>query len=234
MKKQVILDELNELLNIPQLERIVFHKIEELKLYFRDEIKRYRDLKAFFKKTAYGHMEILDENNGMEKKKQMYHFELHCTMGGPWQATSIEPPPPAGFDIYDIIPEKMVEYIGSFQTAPGKIEKLAKFSLPTLKEIAFDLIFTKYSEWHILGTISRCSIPTDDQSKDEKPDHMTGIYYYHKKDTDKADYKELFYYMQKYPALRRYFFTEFHMKVKPLIVGDLIEITSSSQPVDLF
>jgi hypothetical protein len=149
-------------------------------------------------------------------------------------ATSIEPSPPSGYEIYDIVPEKIIEYIGSFTSPPGKIEKLEKFSLPTLKEKVFDLTFTKYSEWHALGTIRSCKIPTDDITKDKKPDHMTDIYYYNKEDTEKGDYKELFYYMQKYPPLRHYFFTEFHMKVKPLIEGDLVEITSSSQPVDLF
>jgi hypothetical protein len=234
MKKQLILDQLNELLNIPQLERIIFHKMEELKLYFKDEIKRYRDLKEYFKKIAYGNMEILEENKEMEKKNQTYHFELHCPIDGPWQATSIEPSPPSGYEIYDIIPEKIVEYLGSFITTSGEIEKLEKFSLPTLKEKAFDLIFTKYSEWHVLGTIRSCKIQTGDSTNDEKKDHMTEIYNYNKLDSDKGDYKELFYYMQKYPALRRYFFTELNMKVKPLIVGNLVEITSSSQPVDLF
>jgi hypothetical protein len=234
MKKQVILDQLNELLNIPQLERIVFHKMEELKLYFKDEIKRYRDLKEYFKKNAYGDMEILEAKKELGKKIQAYHFELYCPIDGTWLATSIEPSPPSGYEIYDIIPEKIVEYIGSFTTTPGKIERLEKFSLPTLKEKTFDLTFTKYSEWHALGTIRSCKTPTGDSTKDEKPDHMSEIYYYDKKDTDKGDYKELFYYMQKYPPLRHYFFTEFHMKVKPLIVGELVEITSSSQPVDLF
>jgi hypothetical protein len=234
MQKQVILDQLNELLNIPQLERIIFHKVEELKLYFKDEIKRYRDLKEYFKKAAYGDMEILEVHKEMGKKIQTYHFELHQPKDGPWIATSIEPSPPSGYEIFDIIPEEIVEYIGSFITPPGKIEKLEKFSLPTLKEKAFDLNFTKYSDWHVLGTIRSCKILTDGSTKDEKPDHMTEIYNYNKKDTDKGDYKELFYYMQKYPALKRYFFTELHMKVKPLIVGDLVEITSSSRPVDLF
>lgn len=234
MKKQVILEQLNELLNIPQFERIVFHKMEELKLYFKDEIKRYRDLKEYFKKAAYGQMEILGANMEMEEKIQVYHFELYSPMHGSWLATSLEPSPPPGYEIYDIIPEKIVAYIGNYVTSLGKIEKLEKFSLPTLKEKVFDLSFAKYSEWHALGTIRSHKISTGDSTADEKPDHMTEIYNYNKKDTEKKDYKELFYYMQKYPPLRRYFFTEFHMKVKPLILGNLVEITSSSQPVGLF
>ena len=106
--------------------------------------------------------------------------------------------------------------------------------MPTLKEKAYDLTFSRYSEWHVLGTIKNLKMQTGDSTINEKPDHMTEIYYYNKKDTDKGDYKELFYYMQKYPPLRHYFFTEFHMKLKPLIVENLVEITSSSQPVDLF
>lgn len=234
MKKQVILDELNELLNIPQLERIVFHKMEELKLYFQDEIKRYRDLKEYFKRTAYGNLEILDANKATEKKNQTYHFELHCLTGGSWVATAIEPSPPPGYEIYDIIPEKIVEYIGSFIIPPGKIEKLEKLSLPTLKEKSFDLLFTKYSEWHVLGTIRAYQVPAGDGAKDEEPGSSADIYYYNKEDANKGDYQELFYYMQKYPPLRHYFFTEFYMKVKPLIVENLVKITSSSQPVDLF
>ncbi len=234
MKKQVILEQLNELLNIPQLERIIFHKMEELKLFYRDEIKRYRDLKEYFKKAAYGHMEIIEANMEVGGKNQVYHFELYSPMHGSWLATSLEPSPPPGEEIYDIIPEKIVEYIGKFITSLGKIEKLEKFSLPTIKEKAFDLTFVKYSECHALGTIRRYKIPTGDSAADEKPDHLTEIYNYNKKDTDERDYKELFYYMQKYPLLRHYFFTEFYMKLKPLILGDLVEITSSSQPVDLF
>ncbi|UCH92730.1 MAG: hypothetical protein JSV88_20875 [Candidatus Aminicenantes bacterium] len=234
MAKQELLDELNELLNVPQFERIIFHKVEELKLYFKDEIERYRRLREKFRKSAYGDMQVLEAHKEIGKKIQAYHFELNRTKNDQWLATSIEPSPPPGYEIYDILPEGIVEYIGSFNTAREKIETRKELTLETLKGRAFDLSFTKYSDWHILGLIRSYKIPTGDGTEDEKPDHMTEIYNYNKKETDEGNYKELIYYMQKYPALRRYFFTELHMKMKPLIVGKLVEITASSRPVDLF
>ncbi len=233
-EKQEILDELNELLNIPQFERIVFHKIKELKNYFQEEIERYRYLKESFKRTAYGSMQVLDSQNQVEGKIQVYHFELNRSKEGEWEATTLVPDPPPGYEIYDIIPEEMVEYIGSFKTARQQIENQTQLSLPALQGIAFDLSFIKYSDWYILGTIKNYKLPSADGADREIPDHMTEIYNYDKQETDKGNYQELIYYMKKYPALRRYFLTELHMKMKPLIIGNLVEITASSQPVGLF
>ena len=233
-EKQEKLDELNELLNIPQLERILFHKVEELKLYFKDEIERYRRLKEEFRRSAYGGMHVLGDQKGKSKNRQTYHFELNLAKNGRWIASTIEPSPPSGCEIYDIIPEEIVQYIGSAITAPNKIEIRKELSLPILKGKAFDLRFLKYTDRHVLGTIRGYKIPAENGADEDKTNHMSEIYNYDKKETDEGNYKELFYYMQKYPALRRYFFTELHMKMKPLIMGNLVEITASSRPVDLF
>jgi hypothetical protein len=233
-EKQEKLDELNELLNIPQLERILFHKIEELKLYFKDEIERYQRLKEDFRRSAYGDIHVLGDQRGKSKKSQTYYFELNQAKDNRWIASSIEPSPPSGCDIYDIIPEEIVQHIGSSTPGLGKIEIQREFSLPMLKGKAFDLRFLKYSDQYALGTLRGYKVPAENGAEEEKTNHMTEIYNYDKKETDQGNYKELFYYMQKYPALRRYFFTELHMKMKPLIMGNLVEITASSQPVDLF
>jgi hypothetical protein len=234
MYKKQILEELPELLNIPQLEGIIFHKVEELKLYFQEEIQQYRNLKENFRRTAYGNMEVLNVNNETGKKDQTYHFELHQFLDDPWTATSIEPSPPPGFEIYDIIPESLIEFIGSFVTPLKKTNTLKEFILDSMEGRTFDLNFVKFSERHVLGTIKNSKTPASNITADDVPDPMTHIYNYDKKDTEKGDYKELIYYMQKYPALKQYFLTEFHMKVKPLILENLIDITATLQPVDLF
>ena len=79
MGKQEILDELTELLNIPQIERIIFHKVEELKLYLKDEVNLYKSLKSDFKRSAYGDMRICEDPG--ERKVQTYHFELNRAFG---------------------------------------------------------------------------------------------------------------------------------------------------------
>ena len=122
--KQKILDDLDEFLDIPQFERIIFHKVEELKLYLADEIAHYRELKKYFKKRAYGEMKVLtgedtgepDELEGKHKPGQTYYFALHKSPDGHWNAVRLEPSPPAGYDISDIVPEEIAEYIGTFET----------------------------------------------------------------------------------------------------------------------
>lgn len=247
MSKQEILGELEELLNIPQFERIIFHKIEELKLYLKDEIGHYRKLKGYFKKLAYGDMEVLSSENA-EKEKSMgrngridgdkreptYHFELNQEKDNQWSVARLEPSPPPGYDIYDIIPDEVIEYIVSLDTAAGEMETIKDLSLPFLGGIRFDLHFTKYSLHHVLGTIKTHQIEETDVLEGSGEGVMEKIYNYTKKEPEESDYKELFYYMRKYPPLRTYFFTEFHMKMKPLINGKMVDITASSQPVDLF
>jgi hypothetical protein len=239
--KQKILDELDELLDIPQIERIIFHKVEELKLYLADEIAHFREIKRYFKKLAYGEMKVLNgedalkagEHERKHKPEQTYYFALHKGPDEHWNAVRLGPSPPAGYDISDIVPEGIAEYIGAFETTTGKLETVTDVSLPSIKGMRFDLHFTRYSPNHVLGTIKRC--PLEENIGDDADDvFIEGIYNYNKKDSQKNDYKELLYYMQKYPPLRMYFFTELHMKMKPLIKGKLVDITASSQPVDLF
>jgi hypothetical protein len=247
MSKKGILGELEELLNIPQFERIIFHKIEELKLYLKDEIEHYRKLKDYFKKLAYGDMEVLssekDEKekslgrNGSidsDKHEPTYHFELSQEKDNHWNVTSLEPSPPPGYDIYDVIPEEVIEYIVSLDTMSGKIKTITDLALPSVGGIRFDLHFTKYSLHHVLGTIKTHQIEETSNLKGSGDGVMENIYNYTKKEPEESDYKELLYYMHKYPPLRMYFFTEFHMRMKPLINGKMVDITASSQPVDLF
>jgi hypothetical protein len=239
MGKQEILDELNEFLNIPQFERIIFHKVEELKLYLKDEIDLYRSLKQSFKKTAYGDMEICDDEDSEKPRHQVYHFELNSTDTDAWVATGIEPSPPPGCSAYDIIPEEIIQYMNTFETAPDRIESRREFMLPALKGKAFDLRFTRYSDHHILGTIKsyRVGAAEGDEQETMEPIDTGDIYHYEYKpfeDDDESNFKEFFYYMQKYPALKAYFFTELHMKMKPLIMANIAELTVSSQPVGLF
>jgi hypothetical protein len=246
MNKQEILAVLDELLNIPQFERIMVHKIEELKLYLEDEIEHYRQLKAYFKKLAYGDMIVLrneeDEKeksveinwiNGGDKPEQTYHFELNQEKDNQWNVARLEPSPPRAYDIYDIIPEDVIEYIVSFDTSTGKMETITGLSLPAVGGIRFDLHFTKYSLHHILGTIKTHHLEQTEDSEDGE-EIIEKTYNYTRRKPGENDYKELICYMYKYPPLRIYFFTEFHMKMKPLINGKMVDITASSQPVDLF
>ena len=235
--KQEMLEEIGDLLSIPQLERIIFHKIAELKFLFKDEVDRYKELKESFKRAAYGEIQVVEPVEAgaeTERKTQTYHFEIDIDSNNEWTATSLEPSPPPGYEIHDIIPDEIVKYIVSFKTAPGKIETQKEISFPAIEGKVFDLSFVKYSDRHILGTINASHAPSKDGKEDKPLDDLTDIYYYNQAKDDEGNFKDLIYYMQKYPSVKHYFLTELNMKMKPLILGKLIDITSSSRPVDRF
>jgi hypothetical protein len=233
MQKQKILDELNELMNIPQFERIIHHKIKELKIYLRDEISLYQELKEDFQKAAYGDMQVCDE---MEPKKrhprETYRFELDKQEGGGWNIVEIEPSPPADFTMDDIIPPLIVDYMTSFKTHPTRIETAHRFTHPQLADRVFHLRFAKYSNYHLLGTITEIETQAQgivsESETSEGPGNVLHINDYYKKDTLELNYKELMYYMEKYLPFREHIFAEFFMKWKPLLDKGLLELQQSS------
>jgi len=248
MSKQKTLNELDELLNIQQFERILFHKITELKLYLKDEIDYYRELKGHFRKLAYGDMEVLsqdeDEDEDEEsaerdwsadsnERRQIYHFELSQDDNNQWHVAGLEPSPPVGYSFCDIIPEEIIQYIVSVAIPSGKIEEIKDLSLPDLEGMRFDLHFTRYSPYHILGTIKTHQLEEVEEGENSE-EICEEIYDFTRKQPEESDYKELLYYMHKYPQLRMYFFTEFYMRMKPLIHGKMIDISASSRPADRF
>ena len=235
MGKQETLDQLNELLNIPQIERIIHHKIEELKLNLSDEIEHYRRVKQKFLKSAYGEMTLCDREADENLNVPVYHFELNANDSNEWKVTALEPAPPPGFSFYDIMPEEVVSYVSHFEIAPGKVETIQGLCLPELEGLSFNLMFTKYSKQFILGTIQTIREASDQQNNRNETKKTEEFYDYGYLSFDnEMNLKEMVYFLQKYPDLKAYFLTQFQMKMKPLIQNELVHFTSVSRPMDLF
>lgn len=235
MQKQTILDELSELLNIPQVERIIHHKVEELKIFFRDEISLYQELKKDFQKAAYGDMQVCDQVEPENRHpRKTFRFELDREEGGGWDVVEIEPSVPAGFAMADIIPPLIVDYMTSFKTHPTRIETVHRFTHPHLQGRVFHLRFAKYSNYHLLGTITEIETQVQGEGDvsgsetGEEPSNILHINDYYKKDTIELNYKQLMYYMEKYHSFREHIFGEFFMKWKPLLDKNLLELPQSS------
>lgn len=232
MEKQKLLEELGELLNIPQIERIIAHKLEEVKNVYEDEIDLYLNLRNDFRKTAYGNMYVFDE---MEKETlhtfPTYRFELDKDKDNTWKITDIEPSLPPGYHLHDIFPPLIIEYMTSFEIHPTRIETAAHFTHPKLKGRTFNLRFTRYSDYHLLGAITEIQTQVDDTSSaatgEQELDNLVDINDCYKNDNAEMNYKELIYYMEKYPAFREHIFSEFFMKWKPLIDGKLLRLDYS-------
>jgi hypothetical protein len=224
MEKQKLMDELDELLNIPQFERIIYHKVEELKTFLRDEISLYQSLKKDFRKAAYGDMQVWDGGEHPRIQTQTYRFQLDRDDENRWVPTDIEPHLPPGYDVYDIIPMEIIDHISGFKPNPTKIETVNQLVLPQLKGRAFNLRFAVYSDFHAMGTITEIKKPRERTVSDEEGDNLVDISDYYKKDALELNYKELMYYMEKFPAFKEHVFSEFFMRWKPLIDVQLLPL----------
>jgi len=223
--KRDLLDELEDLLNIPQLERIIHHKVEELKIYLKDEIDHYMELKDLLRRSVFGKLTVVEPGIEPGGQERVFLFQLDKDANDRWGPPVLEPSPPPGYHIGDILPDRVVNQIVGDEFPLGEFQTVTGLALPGIEVAFFDLYFIKYSESHILGTVCRRDTPST--AVDE-------VHHYDPREAVDGNYNELILYMQKFPSLRIYFLTEFHMKMKPLINGNMVKLTSSIRPGDRF
>lgn len=219
-KRQESIDKLIELMNIPQFERIIIHKAKELKSLLKDEIALYKSLRETFQGGTHGNMKVCEDDG--KERTQTYRFELNLDEDGEWIPTGISPSPPSHYHVFDIVPKEVILHISKFKPDPGKIERIKEFSSAKLEGKIFELSFTRYSHRHALGTIcelkEKIPIPTGDD-----PDNIIDINDSYKKEPEDGNYRELIFYMEKFPKFKTHIFSEFFMKWKPLIDNRMIE-----------
>lgn len=223
MEKQEILNEFSELLNIPQFQHIIIHKISELKLMLHDEIVLYRDVRERFHRKSRENLRIC-EDDGFDRD-QTYRFELNLGEDGHWIASGFDPTPPSYMEANDVVPQEVVDYLSSFKPDPAKIHRLKEFTVPELGQRAYEISFTRYSHHHVLGTI--CQI----KSNPELPflsgsGNIIDINDSYKNAPEYGNYKELIFYMEKFPKFKAHIFSEFFLKWKHLIDNQIIQATS--------
>lgn len=239
--KQEVIKEFSELINVPQFERIIIHKINELKELFSEEIELYRNIKDNFSENSSAApldnkapAAALPPVNGGDPVRfiSQYSFQLDRDPGGEWLPACIDPPPPISPG--EIVPPEIIKYIATFEPNPGKIEIRKNFTLPSLDGRYFDLNFTRYSHHHALGMIAEHKIIpfTPRRTNNTAPapcetnavvNNIININDTNSKSPEKGDFRSLIYYMEQFPALKKHIFTEFFMKWKPLIDNRLIE-----------
>jgi len=234
MTSRIDLDELSELINIPEFERIIYHKIEELKFVLADKINMYRNLKHNFKKTAYGHMHLFE--NETPKETPVFRFELHEIEDSGWHLSKIEPNPPEGVEIEDIIPRRIIKHIIGYETNHEKIYRYVgkgdtvgdSMSQTNGNDSgdAFTVEFSKFSENHILGTIRRAG-PQEAKGSAVKDLKIIKADWHYEKNGDEENFRELFHYMQKYPEIKNQIFSEFFHRTKPRIDNQILNVTLS-------
>ena len=223
MDKRIDIDELAELLNIPEFERIVYHKVEELKCVMSDRIAYYLNLKNNFKKTAYGNLQIFENNEYAGRR--IFRFELNKSEEGRWIPTVVEPDLPAGCNVYDIIPPAVIKFVACFKTESNRIRKHRGGFQTTTGKRQFAIEFTKYSDIHILGTIVES---TEEFVANEVKDRQNVVkldFPAHRSDNGN-NFEELIHYMQTRPKVGEQMLNYFNYIIKPVEDGGKVKADS--------
>ncbi len=219
MDKQEKIKELIELMNIPEFEKLINIKIEELKIILAKKVKLYYKLKNEFQGQNHDGVHLL-ENGGLDRSKQTYFFELnriedaYSRLGYQWILKKIEPEP--DIPIESLIPADIITTLGRHKTNPTKIEFDEYYSEELQKK--FDIKSIKYNDSRVFGTIR--TLRNDKRNKEslleDKRDTITLDVRQEEKESEKK-YTELFRYMEKYPEIKEHIFTFFYMIQKPVI-----------------
>ncbi len=219
MNKQERINEIIELMNIPEFEKLISIKVEELKIILDRQIKLYNRLRKEFKGADQQQL-LLFENRKVDRTEHTYFFELKrvddsmSKLGYKWILRKIDPEP--GIAVDEIIPMEVIDLLGSRQTNPSKIEFDEFYSARFNKK--YDIRSIKYNDSRVFGTI-RVMIEgkRGEESHLENKRGTITLDVSQEKIENEKKYTELFRYMEKYPEIRDHIFSYFYMIQKPLV-----------------
>ena len=143
MSHDKILKELEDLLDIPEFKKILTHRIAELKLLLSDDIGHYRNITRMIrpgKRTT---------------PAEGVQFELVRLGDSLWIPALTDQPDQPDSNVYDFIPQIVIDYIIDFEIESGEIKMISALEFHQLKGRTFNLSFEKHREDFITGIISQ-------------------------------------------------------------------------------
>lgn len=144
-----LLEELKDLLQVPEFEKAIYHKVQELKTVLREEIVQYARISVVMnpqmKQYIYEH-----------KKENPLHFELVRCGKGTWinRFLKTHPPRKPGGAISDFFTKERIQFIVNYDIQPGLFCLKHGFSIPGAEGRVFDLGFVKHTEQYYTGVIT--------------------------------------------------------------------------------
>ncbi len=213
-----MIEDLHELIEIPEVDTYIFLTIEQAKIKFAEEIRNYYHVKNTFQRTKRGNLMLIEDKNPSQQT-QSYYFEFKrikpkdSMLKFQWLIATIKPTPKE--DPWQIIPVEFMNMMDFHAVDPDKIETFKNFKSRSLKKY-FDIRFTRYSDTHVMGSIrENCKEVADNTDENEQEQEAFKLNL-SKKNT-KRDYMELFRYMEEYPEIREDIFNRFDMVQKPYV-----------------
>jgi hypothetical protein len=139
-----LIEELKDLVEIPEIERILHHKVEEIKTILSKNIHLYRDIEESL-------LEVKPPKN--PGKMHLYGQLFELTLFGKKTWIPSIPYQPNDCDIYAIIPREIIDFIVKHESQSGMPILLPGLKFPGLKERQFDLTFEKINNKRFTGII---------------------------------------------------------------------------------
>lgn len=213
MVTKVNQDELLELLNIPEFERLIYNKIEETKEILKDKIDSYKNIKEYLKKTTSRNPSYI--NDDPSRRVQIYRFEFNRIETMEWIPVMVDPLPPNGCSIEDIIPTSLVRHIASYPVNPHRVQNFKIETKETGIHRCQEVEFIRYSEDYLFGGIRLIDISEQNDSGNHAESLIVEIEWDYDKKGDEKNFQDLFYYMQRFPEIKNCILGDFFHRLKP-------------------
>lgn len=214
MDRTQIIELFLELMNFPKVMELMELELRRLELTLGEQLSDYRRLRESFKKAVF--RQLLVHEGGSPPDEPMYWFEISRTGKDRWEVTDIEPPLPEGVDMGYVVPAGFIDMVAGFETSEEEIrEHQGEFDTPSGRQ-EFQVRFAKYTDDNAMGTIREVdSTDSTEPASARKLEVIhTGTDY--SQSDDEKNFGQLFYYMKKYPDLKKYILDEFFTVLKPL------------------
>ena len=198
MRKQERIAELLELMKVPEVAKVIFLTIDEVKGKLKDEIDQWRRSELLLKKLKEA------------VHKDSYRFELKKT-DDEWHVISISPEPIGEIDFKSMI---MTDVLPHFQlniASPKSCEILNEFI--SKENHDYNIQFIKFADNHVFGIILEIVNSLD--SDPVKEIEIENIEYGYETKSNEEKYREMFYYMEKDPYIREFLLDLFFILLKP-------------------
>lgn len=219
MDQEQLLREIKDLLIIPNFHRAIYHKVEELKIILSEDIECFSKISR-----------TIEPERQCPRLRDGREFQL-ARFGDSLWIPSLQSLQPVG-NIYEVIPQEIIDYIVRFDTEPGMIVMKSGVKLPGLKGRIFDLSFEKHSARRISGIIKEKKC-TGKGSEDVVTPDMPGReeMFYREMGEIAEKLKILVSYLLKNNDYYRHVISEFFIRWKPLIDNQLISPLDSTETI---
>lgn len=206
--------ELMEILNVPEIEKHLYYAIQNCKTGgYTNKLKIFTEKKKALRQALFESYYPGNNKSSKEINDPLYWFEVFRYSKGYWGIKVLDPTPPPYFEKSEIIPGDIIQLIAAYPVNPDRVERLPNVS-SHLYEKNYDMQFTRFSRYMVCGTISE-----NQQAREQRVKSQIFTW----AEQLEMAYKVMFYYMEKFPMLRNYLFSEFFSILKPAIDEKQIE-----------